>query len=143
MSLVDTGLFAQLIRSLKTEPTIVMLGDVDQLPSVGPGQVFKDLINSDVLAVTTLQHNFRQDSGGNIINFASLVNSGEIYDSMEDDYEDLKMISASGDEIVPAIEKIVKEEIKEGTPITELQILAPMYKGKGVFLKLMIQLGSW
>lgn len=131
MSLVDTGLFAQLLRSLKTLPTVVMLGDVDQLPSVGPGQIFKDLINSDVILTTTLQKNFRQDHGGNIINFASLVNSGEIYDSMEDDYDDLQMISAGSENIVTSLEKIVKKEIDEGTPITELQILAPMYKGKG------------
>lgn len=131
MSLVDTGLFAQLLRSLKTLPTVVMLGDVDQLPSVGPGQIFKDLINSDVILTTTLQKNFRQDHGGNIINFASLVNSGEIYDSMEDDYDDLQMISAGSENIVTSLKKIVKKEIDEGTPITELQILAPMYKGKG------------
>ncbi|BDR58241.1 SF1B family DNA helicase RecD2 [Xylocopilactobacillus apicola] len=131
MSLVDTGLFAQLLRSIKTKPTVIMLGDVDQLPSVGPGQVFKDLIDSDVIPTTTLQRNFRQDLGGNIINFANLINSGEIYDSMEDNYDDLKMISAKGEEIVPALEKIVKAEIAAGTPITELQILAPMYKNKG------------
>lgn len=131
MSLVDIGLLAQLIRSCKTRPTIVMLGDVDQLPSVGAGQVFKDLIDSDVLSVTTLNRNFRQELGGNIINFANLVNSGEIYDSMEDNYEDLQMIQATGADIVPAIEKIVQSEIKRGVSITELQILAPMYKNKG------------
>lgn len=131
MSLVDTGLFAQLVRSLKTKPTMVMIGDVDQLPSVGAGQVFKDLIDSDILSVVTLNRNFRQELGGNIINFANLVNSGEIYDSMEDNYDDLQMIQAKGPEIIPAIEQIIKTELNQGTPITELQILSPMYKGKG------------
>lgn len=71
-SMIDTDIFSELVSNITpfnggVVPHLVLIGDPNQLPSVGPGQVFKDLINSDMIPVTRLTHNFRQEAKSKVL----------------------------------------------------------------------------
>ena len=77
MSMVDTLLMEALLRSLKSETILILIGDVDQLPPVGPGNVLCDMIQSDEFPTTRLEHIFRQASESMIVMNAHRINAGE------------------------------------------------------------------
>ena len=77
MSMVDILLFNALLKAIPVGGRLILVGDVNQLPSVGPGQVLKDLINSDAFATVRLQHIFRQASQSDIVVNAHKINKGE------------------------------------------------------------------
>ena len=78
--MVDLPLMAALVAALPDRVRLVLVGDVDQLPSVGPGQVLKDLIDSDRFPVVRLDRVFRQDHDSRIIDNAHRINSGQMPD---------------------------------------------------------------
>ena len=75
--MVDTLLMEALLRSLKSETILILIGDVDQLPPVGPGNVLCDMIQSDEFPTTRLEHIFRQASESMIVMNAHRINAGE------------------------------------------------------------------
>lgn len=77
MSMVDIQLFYALLKAIPVGGRLILVGDVNQLPSVGPGQVLKDLIDSDAFATVRLQHIFRQASQSDIVVNAHKINNGE------------------------------------------------------------------
>ncbi|MCD7861917.1 MAG: ATP-dependent RecD-like DNA helicase [Lachnospiraceae bacterium] len=77
MSMVDIHLFASLLQAIAVGTRLVLVGDVDQLPSVGPGQVLRDLIRSECFPVVTLKHIFRQAQESDIVVNAHKINRGE------------------------------------------------------------------
>lgn len=76
-SMVDLMLFENLLRGLKDSTKLILVGDIDQLPSVGAGNILRDLINSNVIKVVILNEIFRQSKDSNIILNAHKINSGE------------------------------------------------------------------
>ncbi len=125
-SMVDVTLFANLIKALKSNIKLIVVGDYNQLPSVGPGQVLKDLIESEVIDTVILKNLYRQDKYSNIINLAYEVNSGEVNNSTFEDGTDLKLISASSSNVIKEIKSICDRYKK--TDYKEFQILVPIYK---------------
>lgn len=81
MSMVDIRLMADLVVALPRRATLILVGDTDQLPSVGPGNVLRDLIASQTIPTSQLTEIFRQDSSGLIVRNAHHVNAGESFET--------------------------------------------------------------
>jgi len=126
-SMIDIFLANQLFQAITTSTRIVIVGDNDQLPSVGPGQVLKDIIDSDVVTVVRLSQIFRQSEGSNIIGLAHNVNNGEL--PILDSADDILYVSCTDDEITDNVSRLYNEALDEYS-LDDIQVLAPMYKGK-------------
>ena len=124
-SMIDVPLFSCLLNGLKLDTRIIMVGDYNQLPSVGPGELLKDLINANVLPVITLKTLYRQAENSNIITLAHDVNEGFVNKDIFNTSEDLTFIKTS--DIVSNIYDISKEYVEHDYHAFE--VLVPMYKG--------------
>ena len=76
-SMVDISLMCALLRAMRPECRLILVGDADQLPSVGPGNVFSDIIRSGVVPTVRLTEIFRQAAGSSIVSYAHAINHGE------------------------------------------------------------------
>ena len=135
-SMVDVPLMASLLDALPPEAALLLVGDVDQLPSVGPGQVLADLINSGALAVARLTEVFRQAASSRIITTAHAINAGTIPDlrpppaGASTDFYFLP--AETPEQAVALILKVVGERIPARfglDPIAQVQVLCPMARG--------------
>ena len=129
MSMVDTWLAHQLMKALPNDVQVLFVGDQDQLPSVGPGQVLKDMLDSGEIPVIELTEIYRQSAGSTIIEMAHMIKRSEWNNNIIGKTSDRSFIKASGNRILEAVEKIVKNAISKGHDIKDIQILAPMYRG--------------
>ncbi|WEN70525.1 ATP-dependent RecD-like DNA helicase [Staphylococcus sp. NRL 16/872] len=128
MSMVDTWLFHQFLSAVPLDAQIILVGDEDQLPSVGPGQIFKDLIDSNALPRVNLTEVYRQQDGSSIIDLAHRMKHGEPIDITKR-YHDRSFINCNVDQIPDVVEKVVSSAVKKGYDMSDIQVLAPMYKG--------------
>ncbi len=135
VSMVDISLMHYLLAAIQDQTTLLLVGDADQLPSVGPGNVLGDLIDSGKLPVIRLQTVFRQAQSSLIVTNAHLVNQGEMPHTQAD-------VSAPGDfyliekedpeECLRLIKEMVSRRIPDRfgfDPVADIQILSPMHKG--------------
>ena len=131
-SMLDILLFFDLLKALKPETHLMLVGDVDQLPSVGAGNVLRDVIASEVAHVTRLAVIFRQDEASHIVVNAHRINNGDA-PFMDNNSKDFYFFSE--EDPVRAAElvvDIVKNRLpsKFGVdPIDDVQVIAPMYRG--------------
>ena len=135
-SMVDTWLAAALFDAIPARTRIVLVGDADQLPSVGPGNVLNDLIRCPRIPTTRLQHIFRQAGGNDIADKASQINRGIVPSPI--DGPNFHFIPFEEPEQAKgAIRELLATGIRSKISIdqkTELQILTPMRKGPlGIF----------
>lgn len=123
-SMVDINLFDSLLKGISVNTKIILIGDYNQLPSVGPGQVLKDIIDSDTIEVIHLNKLHRQKEGSNIIDLAYDINSGVINANIFNQMDDLEYIKSNNiaKDIVTIAKKFKKFDYKN------FQVLAPMYK---------------
>jgi exodeoxyribonuclease V alpha subunit len=135
-SMVDVPLMASLLAAIPPEAALLLVGDVDQLPSVGPGQVLADAINSGALPVTRLTEVFRQAASSRIITTAHAINGGNIPDlrpPAEGTSSDFYFLPAeTPEQAVTLILKVVGERIPARfglDPIAQVQVLCPMARG--------------
>ena len=124
-SMIDVPLFHSLLKGLRIDTKIIMVGDYDQLPSVGPGQLLKDLIESEQLNVISLKELYRQGEDSSIITLAHDINCGEVNDSIFNVNYDLDFIKTNN--IVNSLKEIVESYKDES--YNDFQVLVPMYKG--------------
>lgn len=129
MSMVDTWLAHQLMKALPDDIQILFVGDQDQLPSVGPGQVLKDMLDSKKIPVIELTEIYRQSAGSTIIEMAHMIKRSEWTVDIAGKTSDRSFIRARADKILDAVEQIVGNAISKGHNIKDIQVLAPMYKG--------------
>jgi exodeoxyribonuclease V alpha subunit len=136
VSMLDVILAAQLFRAVAPDTSVVLVGDKDQLPSVGPGAVLHDLIASGRIPVTQLTHIYRQDANSRIVSNAHAVNRGQMPDLRPVPAEikaDFYWIEQDDPErAAELIARMVAERIPERfglKPLTDIQILAPMHRG--------------
>lgn len=129
MSMVDTWLMNWLVQAIPYNMQVVFVGDKDQLPSVGPGKVFSDLIESNVLPVLKLNKIYRQAQDSTIIKLAHTMKNGQLPDDFLDKQHDRSFIQAPGQQIGHVVQQIVRAAQKKGFDASNLQVLAPMYKG--------------
>lgn len=126
-SMMDIEL-AHVLLSACEELQVVLVGDVDQLPSVGPGNVLRDCIDSGLIPTVRLTYNYRQAGGSKIAEYANLVRDGEYLPlGSEGDYRYFSRDSA--DEAADKIADMVRAIKKDGVKLMDWQILAPMRKG--------------
>lgn len=129
MSMVDTWLAHQLLKALHDEIQVLFVGDQDQLPPVGPGQVLKDMLDSGKIPVVELTEIYRQSAGSTIIEMAHMIKNAKWTDDVTRKTTDRSFIKASGDQILKVVEQVVKNAVSKGHHIKNIQVLAPMYKG--------------
>lgn len=136
-SMVDLDLFAHLLDAIPPGAHLLLVGDVDQLPSVGAGDVLHDVIRSGIAKVTKLDAIFRQAEGSLIVVNAHSVNHGTMPD-LTNKSDDFYFFGLNGDNAYPnamldLLTDIVTARIPSKfdlDPVRDLQILAPMYKGE-------------
>ena len=129
-SMIDLFLAKKLFSAIKPGAQVIIVGDVDQLPSVGPGQVLADLIDSKMITTVRLNEIHRQAKDSKIISLARAVNDQNL--SVEDlnSDQDVYLYRANADKIKEVIIKQVQGALNEGySMVDDIQILAPMYKG--------------
>lgn len=124
-SMVDTLLFDNLLKGLLYDTKIILVGDYNQLPSVGTGQLLKDMIESEKINVVKLKELYRQQENSNIISLAYQINENNLTPTIFNKQEDLIFIP------VPSIN--LKQEVIEIASLykknsNSFQVLAPMYK---------------
>ncbi|KRO18357.1 SF1B family DNA helicase RecD2 [Lacticaseibacillus saniviri] len=128
MSMVDTYLFRTLLNSLHADIKLILVGDKDQLPSVGPGQVFADLLSSHVLPSQELTHIHRQDATSSIIPLAHAINRGELPADLLKPQADRSFFVCPPEQIQSVVAQVIQKAQGKFAPLA-IQILAPMYRG--------------
>ncbi len=133
-SMVDVPLMSHLLRALPQQSSLLLVGDVDQLPSVGPGAVLRNLIESGKVPVARLTEVFRQAASSRIISNAHRINEGLLPELPPRDAEsDFYFLERpQPDRVAAAIIDLVRNRIpaKFGLdPIRDVQVLSPMHRG--------------
>jgi exodeoxyribonuclease V alpha subunit len=132
-SMVDVPLMRALLRALPDTVALLLVGDVDQLPSVGPGQVLADIITSSAVPVVRLTEVFRQAAESQIIVNAHRINQGLMPDLAALESGDFYFVDAvDADEAVRKLLAIVQERIPKRfgfDPVRDIQVLCPMNRG--------------
>jgi exodeoxyribonuclease V alpha subunit len=132
-SMIDTLLMYSLLKALPDQARIVFVGDINQLPSVGPGNVLKDMIASRSIPVTMLTDIFRQAAGSHIITNAHRINKGmfpSLYNGRDSDF--FFMDCQENEQVLDTIVKLVSQRLPNRygfNPTSEIQVLSPMRKG--------------
>jgi exodeoxyribonuclease V alpha subunit len=133
-SMVDILVMQALLRAVPDHAALLIVGDIDQLPSVGPGQVLADVIASGSVPVVRLTEIFRQAAQSRIITCAHRINQGSIPDlSRPEGDSDFYFVQADDPDVaVPRIIELVKTRIPQRfgfDPIRDIQVLCPMNRG--------------
>lgn len=131
-SMLDVPLMYYLLRALPGGCRFVMVGDVDQLPSVGPGCVLRDVIDSGVVPVIELTEIFRQAAGSLIVTNAHRINSGQgpTFDP-NNGSRDFRMVPEDNKDVIGdrIIEVVSRKLVKKFDPLSDIQVLTPMHAG--------------
>lgn len=133
-SMVDVPLMQSLMKAVPTAAALLMVGDIDQLPSVGPGQVLADIIGSGAVPVVRLTEVFRQAAQSRIITTAHAINAGRMPElARPDTASDFYFVPAGHpEEAVARIVELVSRRIPRRfglDPIKDIQVLCPMNRG--------------
>jgi len=131
LSMADENIFCSLLRAIKTGARFIIVGDSDQLPSVGAGNVLADIIKSGALPVLRLTHIYRQAEGSYIITNAHLINKGTLPEINKDSKDFFFLNSADQGEIVEKVKECVSRRIPNYYNISpaDVQVLTPLKKG--------------
>jgi exodeoxyribonuclease V alpha subunit len=133
-SMVDVLLMRSLLRAVPDQAGLLIVGDIDQLPSVGPGQVLSDIIASHLCPVVRLTEVFRQAAGSRVITNAHRINRGQMPELSNDQaLTDFYFIDvAEPDDGIAKIISVVRDRIPKAfglDPISDVQVLCPMNRG--------------
>lgn len=129
-SMIDCILMKKLLSAIKVGTILVFVGDANQLPSVGPGDVLNDLIKSDLFPVQELNIIHRQANDSNIISLAYDVLEKQIDESIRDNKDDRLFFNAKDEYISSTLLKLIDRLIQKNYSLLEdIQVLVPMYKG--------------
>jgi exodeoxyribonuclease V alpha subunit len=132
-SMVDVSLMHALLKAVPDGAALLLVGDVDQLPSVGPGQVLADIIESGAVPVVRLTEVFRQAAQSRIVTSAHRVNSGRMPDLTPEDGSDFYFVEANEpEEAIRKLLMLVSKRIPQRfglDPIRDVQVLCPMNRG--------------
>nr|WP_282564699.1 ATP-dependent RecD-like DNA helicase [Liquorilactobacillus sicerae] len=130
MSMVDTSLFERLLAAVPSGMQLILVGDQDQLPSVGPGQVFADLLACDKLPQIRLEKIYRQKQTSTIISLAHAIKQGNLPADFTRNQLDRSFIACSESQVESAISQIFLHAQKKNFDLNDVQVLAPMYRGQ-------------
>ena len=131
MSMVDIQLFQALLKAILPGTRLILVGDVDQLPSVGPGQVLRDLMNSEAFPMVTLEKIFRQAGESDIVVNAHRINKGEQI-ALDNKSRDFFLLERNDVNVIyKHMIQLIREMLPKyvnATPF-DIQVLTPMRKG--------------
>lgn len=125
-SMVDTYLLDNLLKGLRFDTKLILVGDVNQLPSVGSGQILKDIIDTEKIPVVKLEKLYRQEKNSNIITFAYNVNNGIYDNSIFNNYDDLTYIKCDSYNLMDKFSELCYTY--KDYDYNDLIMMAPMYK---------------
>lgn len=126
-SMVDNYLFANLLKASKNIKKICLIGDCDQLPSVGPGALLDNMISSNKFTCTSLEQIFRQKEGSDIIDLSWQIKNNKIdFTKLKND---VAFFDCNAYQVKDTILKIVQNAIEKGYTLNDIQVLASMYNG--------------
>ena len=129
-SMVDISLASIFFKCISPLTKIVIVGDVDQLPAVGCGDILRDLIDSKEITTTRLDKIHRQASDSTIISLAHEINQGNLPYSIIEKQHDRNFIPCNDEMMIDFITTVVKQGIDKGMDlIKDIQVLVPMYRG--------------
>ena len=131
MSMVDIHLLRALLAAVPVGARLILVGDVDQLPSVGPGQVLRDIMNSEAFPVVRLKKVFRQAGESHIVQYAHCINRGEQPD-LSVKYEDFFLLEKDSSEVIcHYIVELIRDVLPRrlGLNASDIQVLTPMRRG--------------
>lgn len=131
-SMIDIVLMNNLMKAIPTSMRLVLVGDIDQLPSVGAGNVLRDIIDSERIPVIRLTRIFRQAQSSRIVMSAHAINQGRFPDTSNGKETDFFFMQMEEPEMVAEnIVKLVKERLPKAykQPISNIQVLTPMQRG--------------
>ena len=131
-SMVDITLMSSLLKALKPGCRLVLVGDADQLPSVGPGNVFSDIIRSQTVPTVRLTEIFRQKGDSRIVRNAHMINRGEHPDFEANTGDFFRLRRLNGDAAVETIVELCARRLPENMkiPSASIQVLSPTRKGE-------------
>lgn len=131
MSMVDISLMHSLLRAVNVGTRLILVGDVDQLPSVGPGNVLRDIIDSGCFNVVKLANIFRQAAQSDIVVNAHKINSGETVDLGKRSNDFLFIKRDSPDAVIGAVITLLRQKLPDyvKTQPFDIQVMTPMRKG--------------
>ncbi len=131
MSMVDISVFHSLLLAIPIGARLVMVGDVNQLPSVGPGNVLKDIINSECFSVIKLEKVFRQAEESDIVINAHKINSGEKINITNQSKDFFLIERPDAQHVMATVWKLVSDNIPKYVSCepNDIQVMAPMKKG--------------
>ena len=125
-SMVDTYLLDNLLKGLRFDTKLILVGDVNQLPSVGSGQILKDIIDTEKIPVVRLEKLYRQEENSNIITFAYDVNNGIYDNSLFNNFDDLTYIKTDNYNLMDKFSELCYTY--KDMNYNDLIMMAPMYK---------------
>ena len=128
-SMIDIFLFSSLLNALRINVKLLLIGDANQLPSIGPGDILNDLLSFKMVKRTCLNHIYRVQEGSYITYLANDIKERKVFDSFDNDYSDFKFIESNDDNIMYYLKEICNRVNKKSINIENFQVLAPMYKG--------------
>ncbi|RPF55538.1 SF1B family DNA helicase RecD2 [Aquisalibacillus elongatus] len=127
-SMVDVWLANSLLKAIPSNMKVVLVGDEDQLPSVGPGQVLADLLESKCIPVSHLSEIYRQKEDSFIIQLAHKIKNNDVAELPLEKSGDFNLIPSNQDHTLNVVEQIVERALNKGYTMKDIQVLAPMYK---------------
>ncbi len=130
VSMIDTELMDALLKGISDGVKLVIVGDDNQLPSVGPGLILTDLISSEIFNHVPLHEIYRQSAGSSIPYLCLNIKNHELDEDSIARKEDFSFLNVDAHVVKDTIKEICKLSIKKGIDMSNIQVLAPMYKGE-------------
>lgn len=128
-SMIDIFLFSSLLKGLRLNVKLILVGDANQLPSIGPGDLLNDLLHISTIKNKYLNTIYRVKEGSYITYLANDIKNRKHFDKFPTNYSDFKFIESSDDDIKKYLSEIVTKAVNKGIHSENFQVLAPMYKG--------------
>ena len=128
-SMIDIFLFSSLLKGLKGTVKLILVGDANQLPSIGPGDVLNDLLSKENLGYKFLNIIYRVKEGSYITYLANDIKNRKHFDKFSNEYTDFRFIESNDDDIQNYLLQICNSIKKKNISLNDFQVLAPMYKG--------------
>ncbi len=129
-SMLDTFLLSSLLKGLTYNVQIIFVGDVHQLCSVGPGNVLEDIIKSDMFSYTPLERIYRQSNNSYIPILAKEIKDKMLNEDFTNKKDDYNFLEVKPSLIKETLKEVIKKSQEKGIKSSDIQVLAPMYKGE-------------
>jgi len=129
-SMVDLWLANNLLKAVPSDMQILFVGDEDQLPSVGPGQVLSDLLMCGLIPTVRLENIFRQQKGSKIIDLAHAIKNNSFSKEMLNNDSDFSFIPCRPMQVIEVLSQIFNRAKQRDLNLKDIQVLAPMYRSE-------------